>query len=97
MDSYYYPAIRRTKGNRMTKDDLNCLVVPAMLYALKKDKKGFVTETVTKSIIRNAKDIRSDIRYQMGETIANALNADEEDRMNHMMWDRVLKAFSDIV
>jgi hypothetical protein len=81
----------------MTKDDLNCLVVPAMLYALKKDKEGFVTDTVTRALVRNASDIRADIRYQMGETIANALNADEGDLMNHMMWDRVLKAFSEVL
>ncbi len=81
----------------MTKDDLNCLVVPAMLFTLKKDKDGFVADTVTRAIIRNAKDIRSDIRYKMGETIANALNADEDDLMTHMLWDRVLKAFSEVV
>ena len=79
----------------MTKDDLNSLVIPAMLYALKKDKEGFAADTVTRAIIRNAKEIRSDIRNQMGEAIANAMNADEDGLMNHMLWDRVLKAFSE--
>lgn len=79
----------------MTKDDLNSLVYPAMRYTL--TRKTFVVDTVCRALINNAKNIRSDIRYMMGEEIANALNADEERKLDHYNWERVLKAFSEVI
>lgn len=80
----------------MTHDDLNSLAPPAMLFALEKDRHGFCTETVTRALIRNAKNLRSDIRYRMAEDIAKALNADEEKRLDWYSWEKVVKTFSEI-
>ncbi len=77
----------------MTKDDLNSLAWPALRYAL--TRKTFVVDAVCRALIRNVKNIRSDIRYRMGEEIEKALNADEEKEMDHFLWGKVLKAFEE--
>lgn len=76
----------------MTKDDLNILVFPAMRYAL--GRKTYIVQLICKTLIRNAKDIRSDIRYRMGEEIACAINEKNAGmEMDVMEWQKVLKAF----
>lgn len=81
----------------MTKDDLNCPSVPALLYALGRDKHGLVVDTVVRTLIRNVKDIQSDIRYRMQEHVAYALNSDEGNSIDHQLWNIFLKEFSDFI
>lgn len=80
----------------MTKDDLNTLVFPAMRYAL--GRKTYIVEMVCRTLIRNAKDIRSDIRYKMGEEIAYAINSQNAGmEMDVNEWQKVLKEFSKVI
>lgn len=75
----------------MTKDDLNSLAFPAMRYAI--GCKTFVVETVCRALTRNAKDIRSDIRYRMSEEIAIEIM---NGNANIRPWQDVLTAFEEI-
>lgn len=79
----------------MTNDDLNCLAWPAMKYAL--HQKTFVVEMVCRTLIRNAKHIRADIKNRMHEQIVMSLNADEENEMDHYLWGKVLKALCEVI
>lgn len=81
----------------MTKDDLNCLIVPAMFYALRRGTHGFVVDTVTQTIMRNVKNIRADLRYKMVEIIDNALDADDDKKMDFHVWERVMKVLGESI
>lgn len=78
----------------MTNYDLNCLVWPAMRYALARHTS--VVDTVCRSIIRNAKNIRSDIGDQMMEEIVNEINRQNtETNMDIKQWEQVCLALSE--
>ena len=79
----------------MTKDDLNILIWPAMLYALK--PKGYLSNLICNVIIRNAKDIRKDIRLAMAEEINLVLELEPviiKDQMHIEKWQKVLETLN---
>jgi len=76
-------------------NDLNSLIWPAIRYAL--GRKTFVVDTVARAAINNAKNIRSDIRYRIGEEIAKAINKGEAGMDCDMRrWNDVLEAFAKV-
>jgi hypothetical protein len=76
----------------MTKDDLNSLCWPAMRYAL--GRKTYVVDTVCKALIRNAHNIRQDIKQRMAEEIVKAIKDNQAGMdMDVVEWKMVLEAF----
>ena len=78
----------------MTKDDLNSLCFPAMRYAL--GRKTYVVDTVCGVLIRNAKDIRNDIKVSMSDEIQKAIDNNNAGMdMDVIDWKRVIEAFNE--
>jgi hypothetical protein len=76
----------------MTKDDLNSLCWPAMRYAL--GRKSYVVEMVCQALIRNADNIRQDIKQRMAEEIVKAIKDNQAGmEMDVIEWEMVLEAF----
>lgn len=80
----------------MTNDDLNSLIWPAVRYAL--GRKTYVVDTVARAAINNAKNIRNDIRYKIGEEIEGAINKGQAGMdCDVRRWNDVLDAFSKVI
>ena len=78
----------------MTPYDLNCLCWPAMRYAL--GRKTYVVDSVCRTLIRNAKDIRPDVRFRMVEEISKAIDCGNAGMdMDVEQWLKVIEIFKE--
>lgn len=76
----------------ITSEDINCLVSPAMRYAL--GRKSVIADTVPRTLIRLCKIIRSDIKFYMCEEIEKAIKEDKAGmECDVQRWKDVVAAF----